>query len=79
MTQIDENLNDSTDLVLARHLADRLKDHKSLAYYFILAQTYSHKLLLDLLASVLQVPDEKVTTSRAAIFVANVKRHEPGR
>lgn len=79
MKSTEKNLNDSNDLILARHLADRLKDQKSLAYYFILTQTYSHKLLLDLLASVLQIPDDKVTTSRAAIFVANVKCHEPGR
>lgn len=77
MNDIDENLEDSTHSVVARHLAHRLNDPKSLVYYEILAKTYPHTLLLDLLAGVLQIPDEKITTSRAAIFVANVKRHEP--
>lgn len=77
MNDLSQNLDDSNDLIVARHLADRLNDHKSLAYYEILARTYPHKLLLDLLAGVLQIPDEKITTNRAAIFVANIKRHEP--
>jgi hypothetical protein len=79
MNTLEENLDDSNDLIVARHLADRLNDQKSLAYYFLLAQTHSHKYLLDLLASILQIPDEKVEVSRAAIFVANVKRHAPGK
>jgi hypothetical protein len=79
MESTGEHLDGATDIVVARHLADRLNDHKSLAYYHIVAQRYSHKFLLDLLASILQVPDEKITTSRAAIFVANIKRYEPTR
>jgi hypothetical protein len=78
MKSIEEYLNNPSDIGLARHLADTLNDQASLAYYVILAQTYPHQLLLDILESIMRVPEDKITTRRAAIFVANVKRHVPG-
>ena len=77
MNHIEEYLNNPSDIALARHLAQTLQDQASLAYYVIIAQTYSHELLLSLLESIMKIPDEKITTRRAAIFVANVKRHVP--
>jgi hypothetical protein len=79
MKSIKEYLNNPTDITLARYLAETLNDQSSVAYYLILAQTYPHKLLLEILESILRIPDDKITTRRAAIFVANVKRHVPGR
>jgi hypothetical protein len=79
MKHIEEYINNPSDIALASHLADTLNDQSSLAYYVILAQTYSHELLLSILESIMRVPDDKVTTRRAAIFVANVKRHVPSK
>lgn len=77
MKSIEEFLTNPDDLSLARHLANTLDDRASIAYYLTLAQTYSHELVLELLESVMKIPDEKITTRRAAIFVANLKRYAP--
>lgn len=79
MKSIEEILSDPDDIALARYIADTLNDRGSLAYYVTIAQSYSPELLLEILESVMRVPDEKVETRRGAIFVANVKRHVPGR
>lgn len=72
-------LGNPEDISLARHIAEQLNDKGSVAYYYILAQTYSHDLLKDVLEEVLKIPQDKITTRRAAIFVANIKRYAPKR
>ncbi len=78
MTSIEEYLKNPDDVTLARHLAHTLSDRSSIAYYLTLSRSYSHELLLEILESVMKIPDEKITTRRAAIFVANIKRYVPG-
>jgi hypothetical protein len=77
MKHIGEMVGNPADIALARHIAEQLNDKGSLAYYFILAQTYSHDLLKEVLEEVLKIPQEKINTRRAAIFVANIKRYAP--
>lgn len=77
MKSIEELLNNPDDLTLARHLASELNDRGSVSYYLVLTQTYSHELLLEVLASVMAIPEHKIHTRRAAIFVASIKRYAP--
>lgn len=79
MKHIGDMVGSPEDVALARHIAEQLNDKGSVAYYFILATTYSHDLLKEVLAEVLKIPQEKITTRRAAIFVANIKRYAPRR
>lgn len=79
MKHIGNIVGNDEDIALAQHIATQLKDKGSVAYYFILAQTYSHELLREVLEEVLKIPQEKINTRRAAIFVANIKRYAPKR
>ena len=53
---------------LAFHIAETLNDAKSLLVYERFAQRYSESFLLEVLDTVLKIPDAKIKNTRGAYF-----------
>lgn len=56
------------EIQLAREIAERLNDHKSLTQYLKYAKQYPHRVLREKLDYVCSLPERKITSSRAAYF-----------
>ncbi len=53
---------------LAQELAERLRDPEGLPLYLKVAKQYSESSIRQILGRVLEVPDERIRTSRGALF-----------
>jgi hypothetical protein len=67
---------DPQEIALANEIAGKLDDLHSIALHLKFARKYKSEFLRETLAKVLAVPDYKVQTSRAAIYVAIINRIE---
>lgn len=65
------------DEALAYHLADSLDDPGALPLFKVYAKRYPPYFLRDTLAKVLSMPQEKIRTNRAALFVHLVQQYDP--
>jgi hypothetical protein len=60
---------------LAQELAERLGDPQGLPLYLKVAKRYSESSIRQILVRVLEVPDERIRTSRGALFNWLIQRH----
>ncbi len=60
----------------AHELADRLGDPDGLPFYIRVVQRYREAYIRDILGIVLQVPAERIRTSRGALFNWLLDHHE---
>jgi len=60
---------------LAQELAERLGDPQGLALYLKVARRYTESSIRQILGRVLEVPDERIRTSRGALFNWLIHRH----
>jgi hypothetical protein len=60
---------------LAQELAERLSDPQGLALYLNVARRYTESSIRQILGRVLEVPDERIRTSRGALFNWLIHRH----
>ena len=62
---------------LAHMLANTLNDPGALSLYKTYVQRYPHGFLRDTLAKVMAIPQEKIRSNRAALFVYLVQQYDP--
>jgi len=60
---------------LAQELAERLADPHGLPLYLKVARRYTESSIRHILGRVLEVPDERIRTSRGALFNWLIHRH----
>ena len=60
---------------LAQELAERLDDPQGLALYLKVARRYTESSIRQILGRVMEVPDERIRTSRGALFNWLIHRH----
>jgi len=60
---------------LAQELAERLHDPEGLPLYLKVAKQYTESSIRQILRRVLEVPDERIRTSRGALFNWLIHRH----
>ena len=60
---------------LAQELAERLGDPQGLALYLKVARRYTESSIRQILGRVMEVPDERIRTSRGALFNWLIHRH----
>lgn len=71
------NNNYSEDEVaLANEIAERLEDPGYLGQFLGFAKAVPHELLREFLDNACSIPDERVISSRAAIFVNSVNNYK---
>lgn len=64
---------------IAGYLATRLRDEKSLAFYRLVARAVPREVVRDALARALDVPQQSIRRSRAALFAHLMRPHMPRR
>jgi hypothetical protein len=65
---------------LAQELAERLGDPEGLPLYLKVAKQYTESSIRQILRRVLEVPDERIRTSRGALFnwlIHRYGKHDP--
>lgn len=62
---------------IAYELANSLKDHQSFPLYLSYAQKYPEQFLRKILAAVLEVPPEKISKTRGALFNYLIQKYGP--
>ena len=60
---------------LAQELAERLGDLQGLLLYLKVARRYTEASMRHILGRVMEVPDERIRTSRGALFNWLIQRH----
>ena len=60
---------------LAQELAERLSDPQGLPLYLKVARRYTESSIRQILGRVMEVPDERIRTSRGALFNWLIHRH----
>ena len=60
---------------LAQELAERLGDPQGLPLYLTVARRYTESSIRQILGRVMEVPDERIRTSRGALFNWLIHRH----
>ena len=60
---------------LAQELAERLVDPQGLPLYLKVARRYTESSIRQILGRVLEVPEERIRTSRGALFNWLIHRH----
>ena len=60
---------------LAQELTERLDDPQGLPLYLKVARRYTETSIRQILGRVLEVPDERIRTSRGALFNWLIQRH----
>ena len=60
---------------LAQELAERLGDPQGLPLYLKVARRYTESSIRQILGRVMEVPDERIRTSRGALFNWLIHRH----
>ena len=60
---------------LAQELAERLHDPEGLPLYLKVATQYTESSIRQILRRVMEVPDERIRTSRGALFNWLIHRH----
>jgi hypothetical protein len=60
---------------LAQELAERLEDPQGLPLYLKVARRYTESSIRQILGRVMEVPDERIRTSRGALFNWLIHRH----
>jgi len=60
---------------LAQELAERLADFQGLPLYLKVARWYTESSIRQILGRVMEVPDERIRTSRGALFNWLIHRH----
>jgi hypothetical protein len=60
---------------LAQELAERLGDAPGLPLYLIVARRYTETSIRQILGRVLEIPDERIRTSRGALFNWLIQRY----
>jgi len=61
---------------IAHDLADSLNDHENIAQYLSYTQRFSESFLRGILGNVMEIPDEKIRKSRAALFNHIINNHD---
>jgi hypothetical protein len=64
------------EIQLAHEIAERLNDPASLSQFLRYTKEVPHEVLRDFLNNASSVPDNKISVSRAAIFVSRVKNYK---
>lgn len=64
------------EIQLAHEIAERLNDPASLTQFLRYTKEVPHEVLRDFLNNACSVPDNKISVSRAAIFVSRVKNYK---
>jgi hypothetical protein len=65
----------SREEYLAQELAERLGDPQGLPLYLKVARRYTESSIRQILGRVMEVPDERIRTSRGALFNWLIHRH----
>ena len=65
----------SREEYLAQELTERLDDPQGLPLYLKVARRYTESSIRQILGRVMEVPDERIRTSRGALFNWLVQRH----
>lgn len=73
MKCIDEYMYTPTEIQLAHEIAERLNDTAALSQWLKYTQCVSHEFLREQLNKVCSMPDRKITSSRAGLFVHIIK------
>ena len=60
---------------LAQELTERLGDPQGLPLYLKVARRYTESSIRQILGRVMEVPDERIRTSRGALFNWLIQRH----
>ena len=63
------------DEYLAQELTERLGDPQGLPLYLKVARRYTESSIRQILGRVMEVPDERIRTSRGALFNWLIHRH----
>jgi len=64
------------EIKLAHEIAERLNDPASLSQFLRYTQEVPHEVLREYLDNATSAPDNRITVSRAAIFVSKVKNYK---
>lgn len=63
--------------LLACDLAEALNDRQTLSIYLLYAKRYPENLLRKILGEVMEIPDQQIKKSRAALFHYLVQKYAP--
>lgn len=61
---------------IAYDLAESLNDHENIAAYLSYAKRFSESFLRGVLGNVMEIPDERIRKSRAALFNHIINKHD---
>jgi len=75
MKNIHDFMYTPTEIQLAHEIAERLNDPAALSQWLKYAQSVSHEFLREQLNKVCSMPDRKITSSRAGLFVHIITNH----